>query len=348
MTEKTCRICFKKFTPPSGPGQSHACFCGDVCREKGTRQTQRASYERKKSQTSVEDQKKEEALSRDRIDARRKINGGDTCSGCKKVKPASEFSHGAGKCKSCASTSWKKYYSSHKEKLGKRKRKKSFRKRTPEQKEAYIKEKKYVKELHSLQKQGRRRCRLCDLIKPLDDFPNDSRGRVYYNKKSYCNHCALEEYRRPYWRTQAGKDSKRKADFKYKTKRLKEDPLYKFSCNVRALVRNSLTRKGFSKGGKRTTDILGCSVPEAREHIKKQFKERMTWENHGEWEIDHIVPVALAKTEEEAIALNHHSNFQPLWKKENGAAGKFTKLILSMVSPENKIRYKEIIERAQK
>jgi hypothetical protein len=39
---------------------------------------------------------------------------------------------------------------------------------TPEQKEAYIKEKKYVKELHSLQKQGKRRCRICKTVKILD------------------------------------------------------------------------------------------------------------------------------------------------------------------------------------
>lgn len=29
------------------------------------------------------------------------------------------------------------------------------------------------------------------------------------------------------------------------------------------------------------------------------------------------VPVSLGKTEEEIIRLNHYTNFQPLWKKDN-------------------------------
>lgn len=38
-------------------------------------------------------------------------------------------------------------------------------------------------------------------------------------------------------------------------------------------------------------------------------------ENHGEWEMDHIIPNA--KTEEEIYKLNHYTNFQPLWKEDN-------------------------------
>lgn len=340
---KTCRICLKKFTPPSGSGQGHACFCGDKCREVGKQESKKATYKQFLARHGKEGMRKKAALQRDQRDSLRKLKGVGTCAVCKEVKPANEFSRGQKNCKSCASTSWKKYYSSHKEKLGRRKRKKSFRKRTPEQKEAYIKEKKYVKELHSLQKQGKRRCRICKTVKILDDFPNDSSSKVHYNKKSYCNHCYLVEYQRPYQKTQAYKNNKRKSDHKYLTRRRKEDPLFRFSLNIRALTRNSLSSKGFSKEGTLTTEILGCTVPESREHIEKQFKEGMTWENHGAWEIDHIVPVSMGENREEIILLSHHSNLQPLWRKEN--AEKFNKLIPHMISPENKIRYKEILAR---
>jgi len=47
----------------------------------------------------------------------------------------------------------------------------------------------------------------------------------------------------------------------------------------------------------------------------------MSWENHGEWEYDHIYPVSKALDEEHLIALNHHTNFQPLWKIENRLKG---------------------------
>ena len=43
----------------------------------------------------------------------------------------------------------------------------------------------------------------------------------------------------------------------------------------------------------------------------------MCWENHGEWHIDHVVPLASAKTEDEIYKLNHYSNLQPLWKIDN-------------------------------
>ena len=43
----------------------------------------------------------------------------------------------------------------------------------------------------------------------------------------------------------------------------------------------------------------------------------MNWENRGLWHIDHIIPLATAKTEDEIIRLNHYTNLQPLWAIDN-------------------------------
>jgi len=35
------------------------------------------------------------------------------------------------------------------------------------------------------------------------------------------------------------------------------------------------------------------------------------------WDIDHIIPLSAAETEEDIIRLNHHKNLQPLCSKVN-------------------------------
>jgi hypothetical protein len=43
----------------------------------------------------------------------------------------------------------------------------------------------------------------------------------------------------------------------------------------------------------------------------------MSWENRRLWHIDHIIPLALAKNEDQLIKLNHYTNLRPLWAKDN-------------------------------
>jgi hypothetical protein len=98
--------------------------------------------------------------------------------------------------------------------------------------------------------------------------------------------------------------------------RLKQDPLFKLRHNIRNLIRNSVNGAGFSKKTK-TYKILGCSFDDFKKHIENQFSPGMLWENYGQWEYDHMTPVSWATTETEIIALNHYTNFQPLWKEQN-------------------------------
>jgi hypothetical protein len=69
-----------------------------------------------------------------------------------------------------------------------------------------------------------------------------------------------------------------------------------------------------------TLELLGCSIDELKIHLENQFKEGMTWENHGIiWEIDHIKSCAsfdLTKLEEQQKCF-HYTNLQPLTIFEN-------------------------------
>lgn len=103
----------------------------------------------------------------------------------------------------------------------------------------------------------------------------------------------------------------------YILNRRKIDPLYKMSINIRVLIYSAFKNKGIKKNTK-TTNILGCTFQEFKEHLEKQFDDNMNWQNQGSyWWLDHIKPVVLATNEKELIELNHYTNFQPLEKIEN-------------------------------
>ena len=111
------------------------------------------------------------------------------------------------------------------------------------------------------------------------------------------------------------------AEHKRKHKAKKRlDPIYVLSQQVSCLIRLSLINKGFPKRGK-TIDIIGCDWNTFAAHIERQFVDGMIWENRSEWHIDHIIPLASAKSEEDVIRLNHYTNLRPLWAKDNLAKG---------------------------
>lgn len=119
-------------------------------------------------------------------------------------------------------------------------------------------------------------------------------------------------------------DRIRKTSNEWTKRRLNSDPLFKLSTNIRKLILISIKKQGFTKKTK-TVDILDCSIVEFRIYLESKFDSWMTWDNHGKyngelnygWDMDHIIPMASAKNEEEVIRLNHYTNFQPLDSYEN-------------------------------
>ena len=78
------------------------------------------------------------------------------------------------------------------------------------------------------------------------------------------------------------------------------------------MIRNSLKNNGFVKN-ERTKIILGIPIEEFKIYLESKFIDDMSWENYGVfWDIDHIVPLSTAITEEDVLRLNHYSNLQPL------------------------------------
>ena len=99
---------------------------------------------------------------------------------------------------------------------------------------------------------------------------------------------------------------------------------YPHIISWRRMLYRTLYYFGTQKEGS-TLDMLGYSAVQLKHHIEKQFKEGMTWENYGEWEIDHIRPVTSFSESDKPSVVNSLSNLQPLWKEEN--MEKFNKII---------------------
>ena len=110
---------------------------------------------------------------------------------------------------------------------------------------------------------------------------------------------------------------------KYERKRRQEDIKYKLLSNLSRRVRSAINNNSKSKN---TINLVGCSIEELKQHLEKQFKEGMSWENYGlyGWHIDHIAPCYSFNLllEEEQKKCFHYTNMQPLWAKENLKKGK--------------------------
>ena len=58
-------------------------------------------------------------------------------------------------------------------------------------------------------------------------------------------------------------------------------------------------------------------------YLAAKFQEGMSWDNHGEWHIDHIKPCCKFNLldDEEQRKCFHYTNLQPLWSKDNLSKG---------------------------
>ena len=150
-------------------------------------------------------------------------------------------------------------------------------------------------------------CKICDKEK----WKNNSRKR---------NNIIIKDY----YGTATLKASDKGYQTEYTKRRKDKDPIYKTKTLILSSIHSALSHKNHKKKS-RTRDILGISIKEFKEYLELKFEDWMTWDNHGEyngdynhgWDLDHIIPISSAKTEEDIIRLNHHTNFQPLCSKVN-------------------------------
>ena len=80
----------------------------------------------------------------------------------------------------------------------------------------------------------------------------------------------------------------------------------------RRILNNSL--RSLNKKKETTTiKLLGYSAGDLKQHIETLFTEGMSWNNYGEWHIDHKIGVINYPKDTHPSIVNALSNLRPLW-----------------------------------
>ena len=100
--------------------------------------------------------------------------------------------------------------------------------------------------------------------------------------------------------------------------RLQSDSKYRIVRRISASINKTLNGR---KNGKSWQELVGYNCQQLMEYLEKQFRPGMTWDNYGEWHIDHKIPISAFNFTD----VNHVDfkrcwdlkNLQPLWAEEN-------------------------------
>lgn len=148
-------------------------------------------------------------------------------------------------------------------------------------------------------------CNSCQVLKSQIEFTKRKKSLDGLNskcKKCYAEYIKCEKIKQ---KRNVTVNNRRKNDSNFKLKELLRSRLYK-----------ATKAKSWKKNTK-FNEYIGCTLEELKLHLEKQFTEGMSWDNQGEWHIDHIIPLNSATTEEEMYKLCHYTNLQPMWASDN-------------------------------
>lgn len=244
------------------------------------------------------------------------------CRICGKIKPLSEYGFRNKKrgwycsaCKECNREYYREYRKAHIERIRENARKyvashraehneynKRWSKENVEKKREWA-HKKMLDAAYREKINERKRIRYYKVM-------SDEKNREKRNE--YSRNLEREKRKNPDYRAKMTTES-----IKRRNERIKVDAVFKASIRIRNLIRTSLKSNGYTKRS-RTYEIIGCDYDTLWEHLKQSWLDNYGQEWNGEpYHIDHIIPLATAKTEQDIINLCHYTNLQLLTPFDN-------------------------------
>lgn len=223
------------------------------------------------------------------------------CSNCKLYLPLSDFSKNRSckdgyhhECKNCNRKTQLKY------------REKNRQREKDRTKEYVIKNQDKVKKSRKIYYKNH-------IEKILEDKKNyylKNRENIIQKNSNYTheNKEKVNQYRKIYFQN-----------------RKQKDEVFLFSTKIRNVISQSFRRSEFVKN-KHTEEILGCSIKDLKIHLYNTFFNNYGYEYDGteKVHIDHIIPLATAKTVEDVENLCHYTNLQLLRAEDNLKKGSKT------------------------
>ncbi len=182
-----------------------------------------------------------------------------------------------------------------------------------------------------------KQCNKCFKIKPFSDFSKDSCSKVGVQSK--CKVCnkkyriknneKIKLYLKDYY--DSNKEHLINKSLERSHKKRKSNPLYRFKLNFFNRIRMSMNRRDINRNSEsikkgrdeRMVLMTGLGVNDLWLYIESQFESWMSWDNYGDWHLDHIIPLYLAKNEDEVKELCFHKNLRPLCAKKNMKKNRF-------------------------
>jgi len=252
------------------------------------------------------------------------------CSKCKEEKEYSEFGMRndsndgyRNQCKVCCKEKQKEYYSKpdkkeHKIELSKqyylenkediKKKQSEYYSKNKNIKDKYIKNNKdKIKEYQKIWSENNK------------EYISEQRKDYYTRNKDIIKKKARESYYKilksnPNFNKEKYENMKNDevSYIKYKKYRFNYNKNKPYILAWRRVLRGVIRRMN-KKKEKSTFELLGYSAYELKLHIEKLFTNGMSWNNYGEWHIDHIKQVILFDVNDSMSVINKLENLRPLW-----------------------------------
>ena len=174
--------------------------------------------------------------------------------------------------------------------------------------------------------------------------------------KRWNNSVAHKEDVKNYGATEKGKavarkaaaNTRKKPNWKVIVERYRKTPKYRAKCHreaqsearKRAIIKHYFKRRNIAgqklcdamkagiylslktkKNGRKWESLVNFTIQELMVHLEKLFQPGMTWENYGEWHLDHVLPRAAHfytdSSDPDFKRCWALENLQPLWATDN-------------------------------